>query len=145
MKLYDTANMEWHENTLTRSYYLGSRVALIMYSADDMDSVDKLVLYINEVNLNSPGAKKFLVRNKIDLEDETETVKEEEVDAKLEKAGHFFEPKCKHKVSAKTGEGIEDLIKEIGIALIRKAGSTIRKNEISTFYQNNQPTKSQCC
>ncbi|XP_020912075.1 ras-related protein Rab-1C [Exaiptasia diaphana] len=149
IRLFDTAGMEkWHEKTITRSYYRESRVALIMYSADDMDSVDDLKDYIEDVNRHAPGAKKFLIRNKIDLEDQA--VREEEVEAKLNGKGYSFEKNLKHKISAKDGgQEIEDLLKEVGIVLLKQAKSPKETQTISSFRINTPTTtqsdKNACC
>lgn len=115
--------MEWHEGTVTRSYYLGSRLALIVYSVDDMDSVDDLKTYIHDVLLHAPNAKLFLVRNKIDKEDQT--VQENEVEDKLRNAGYHFKPNCKYSTSAKKfeGDGIDNLIQAIGQVLIKQSNA----------------------
>lgn len=153
MRLYDTAGMEkWHEKTITRSYYIGSRVALILYSADDMDSVDDLNEYITVVNSHAPRAKKFLIRNKIDIEDQA--VMEEEVEGTLKKMGYSFERPVRHNISAKNGQGIDDLLKAVGIALL-KSCTEHKSYEIDRIARsiatsgdgisNESPSSSYCC
>jgi len=148
MQLHDTANTEWHEGTVSRSYYRGSRIALVVYSCEEMDSVDDLTMYIQDVKYHAPNAKLFLIRSKIDLEDQT--VQEDEVDAKLRKAGYSFdEPKCKHSVSSKNGEGVENLLKAVGQVLIKQQHTRqdSTKHHLSSYHveRPNVDSGSKCC
>jgi GTPase SAR1 family protein len=149
MYLCDTAGMEsLHKRNLTRSYYLECQVALLVYSADDMDSVDDLKDYVDDVVSHSPGAKKFLVRNKIDLEDQS--VIEKDVDEKFKKYGYHFAPEWQFKTSASKGDGIKNLLEEIGKVLLKQGKSfkTDEKNSFQVYRQKQKPSKSRsssCC
>ena len=103
--------MERHAS-ITRSYYRGSKFVLLVYSADDEYSLHKLSTIADDVKLYEPAAKLILVRNKIDLPLDQDGVPEEK-----EKV---FLRNIKKKIfanfwtSAKTNEGVENLLKELG-------------------------------
>lgn len=150
MQLWDTAGMEGnkHERNLTRSYYLGTQVALLVYSADDWDSVEDLTKYVEDVKAHAPGAKKFLIRNKTDLPRVEQTVNEQDVDGMFKQHGHVeFETNWKLRTSAITGEGIDILLDEIGDALLRQG--TLKPNARNSFQvykaKPKPHTSSKCC
>jgi GTPase SAR1 family protein len=142
MTLYDTAvGMEYHERTLTKGYYRDSCVALLVYSADSIESVTKLLSCIKEVIGYAPEAKKFIIRNKIDLEDQSAS--EEEVSAQLEGAGYRLSEDFKiFKTSAlwkDNQNGIEDLLLEIGRTILEKTSKRPSKvNQFDSFYARRQ-------
>lgn len=155
MYLWDTAGMEGraHERTLTRSHYVGTQVALLVYSADDWDSVEDLRIYVEDVETHAPGAKMFLIRNKTDLPKAEQTVNEQEVDGMFTKHGHAkFASHWKLKTSALNGEGIGNLLKEVGEALCRQSSlkPADGRNSFQLYRQPKQKPKSSsnsssCC
>ncbi|CAB3978578.1 GTP-binding YPT6 [Paramuricea clavata] len=111
LEFWDTVDLERHAS-ITQSYYRGSKFVLLVYSADDEYSLHKLSTIVDDVKLYEPAAKLILVRNKIDLPLDQDGVPEEK-----EKV---FLRNIKKKIlanfwtSAKTNEGVEDLLKELG-------------------------------
>lgn len=151
--------MEYHERTLTKDYYRDSDIALLVYSADSIESVTRLVSYIAKVNENAPEANKIIIRNKIDLEDQS--VREHEVPAKM-KAKGYISSSIKHfcKTSALNLEdgGIDDLLLKIGKIILarRKAIDSVptpRTNRFDSFRaganqqtrQQTETSQSKCC
>ena len=103
--------MERH-GSVTRSYYRGSKFVLLVYSATDEDSLHRLRGIAKDVKADEPAAKLILVRNKTDLPIGDEGVSEEK-----EKEFLCFEKKkifARFRTSARTGDGVENLIKELG-------------------------------
>ncbi|XP_031565808.1 ras-related protein RABE1c-like [Actinia tenebrosa] len=151
MTLYDSeAGMEYHEKTLTRGYYRNSDVALLVYSADSIDSVTRLVNCITRVNDYAPEATKIVIRNKVDLEDQT--VREHEVSAQITDVGYTIKYFCS--TSALKPSGIDDLLLKIGKIILKKMREPVPVeptiNRFDSFRAGQtQPTdtanKSTCC
>ena len=112
LEFWDTADMERH-GSVTRSYYRGSKFVLLVYSATDEESLHRLRGIAKYVKEDEPAAKLILVRNKTDLPIGDESVSEEkERDFLRSEKKKIFA--TSFRTSAKTGDGIENLIKELG-------------------------------
>lgn len=102
--------MEKHES-ITQSYYRGSKFVLLVYSADDEHSLHGLSGIVDTVKLYEPSAKLILVKNKIDLPVSSDTIPEEREKAIL----RDIEKKviASFSTSAKTPQGVDELLKEL--------------------------------
>ncbi|KAH0787557.1 small GTP-binding protein [Histomonas meleagridis] len=109
LQIWDTAGQERYRG-MTPMYYHGASVAILVYSIDSQDSFDDINNWIQSLkqNCNFDSLQLFLVANKKDKVDER--VISTESGAELAKSidAMFSE------VSAKTGEGIEDLFTTVG-------------------------------
>ena len=141
--------MEKHES-ITQSYYRGSKFVLLVYSADDEYSLHKLSALADTVKQYEPSAKLILVKNKIDLPVSSDTIPEEK-----EKS---FRREIKKKVianfstSAKTPQGVDELLKELAKYSLKSFKSK-KYNDVEDgidpfrLHEENPPQKTDyaCC
>ena len=102
--------MEKHES-MTQSYYRGSKFVLLVYSADDEYSLHRLSGIANMVKRYEPSAKLILLKNKIDLPISSDTIPEEKEKA-LRREIEKNVIAC-FSTSAKTRQGVDDLLKQL--------------------------------
>ena len=77
LQIWDTAGQE-NYRSLTRSYYRGAAIAMIVYDVTRRDSFDHVKQWINEVHMNGNlNTIIVLVANKADLHDRRVVSKEE--------------------------------------------------------------------
>ena len=101
--LYDTAGQEKFKS-LIPMYIRDANIILVVYDITIKDSFTHTEHWVNETkDLKREDAIFVLIGNKIDLDDKRAVSKKEGEDFATEK-GFIF-----HEVSAKTGEGIEQL------------------------------------
>lgn len=125
-EIWDTAGQERY-HSLAPMYYRGAQAAIVVYDVSCEDSFEKAINWVKELHKQSPNTEVIaLVGNKIDLNDER-TVQQEvsfilivlwnlklfQVAKELAQKFNllFFE------TSAKTGENIENLFREIALKL----------------------------
>lgn len=126
--------MEVHQS-LSRPHYHGSAIILLVYSVDDMDSLDQLEYYYKECERHAPGAPRLLIRNKIDLtEESSDFCVPLDEEKKLSKEKFKFAYKKSIKTSAATGQGMDTLKKAIGKILLKH--SLPQQNETSNPFDN---------
>lgn len=108
-EIWDTAGQEKY-HSLAPIYYRNADVAVIVYDLTRKETYERALLWIKELNLLNKKFFVFLVGNKKDLEikEQTET--------------------SVYETSAKTGEGIQQLLLEIGK---RVEGTLPKRNGIS--------------
>ena len=114
IQLWDTLGMERYA-PLTRSHYSNSKIILLVYDSDDMDSLECLESIYDEAIEHAVGADMVLVRNQIDKE--MQMVDEDEAFLKLCRGtgGQRQRILASHMAtSAKTGQGIAELRTELG-------------------------------
>lgn len=112
LQFWDTCGQE-EFSMCTQSLFNNASLAVIVYSIISRKSFDGVNKWLDHVkNLTNKEILIFLVGNKSDLEESREVGKEEGKRL-MEKMGmNFF-----METSAKTGEGVSDLFKEIGVKL----------------------------
>ena len=115
---WDTADMERYDlyDEMPYSYHRGSHFILLVYSAVDEESLYELLRIAEDLKRYGrvPPAKLILVRNKIDLpigEDGVPEEKEKEFLRRMNLKDNFL---ANFWTSAKTNEGVEDLLRELG-------------------------------
>jgi GTPase SAR1 family protein len=116
---WDTADMErydLYDEIMPYSCHRGSHFILLVYSAVDEDSLYELLRIAEDLKQYGrvPPAKLILVRNKIDLpigEDGVPEEKEKEFLRRMNLKDNFL---ANFWTSAKTNEGVEDLLRELG-------------------------------
>ena len=114
LQIWDTCGQEIYRSLIT-NFYRNSSLALIVYSIDKRESFKDIDLWIKELkSKSSPDIKIILVGNKTDLID-VRQVSYEEGAKYLEQPGitRFFE------TSAKTGENIQNIFKDVAIILYK--------------------------
>ena len=146
LQIWDTCGQEIYRSLIT-NFYRNSSLALIVYSIDKRESFKDIDLWIKELkSKSSPDIKIILVGNKTDLID-VRQVSYEEGAKYLEQPGitRFFE------TSAKTGENIQNIFKEVAIILYKdfiKYGDEkelLRSESFQTEKSDMKPQKKSCC
>ena len=119
---------------LTRRHYKDSKVVLLVYDCDDMDSLELLEHVYDDAACHALDATKVLVRNKIDLE--FQLVDIADADTKLRTDDRFA---CHMSTSAKTRDGIDALCTKLGDLLSNT--KPVAKNDGAFQLFNHQPTQ----
>ena len=150
MEIWDTANMERH-GSITQSYYRQSHFVLLVYSAIDESSLQRLFEIVKNVKKYEPAAKLILVRNKIDLPVGSDGISAEREKTFLCEMGEKI--LLNFWTSAKDNEGIENLLKKLGkcsLEMFKRRGSDIDNKVKPNFrpgYDDKRQVKqgSNCC
>ena len=106
-------------DSITESYYRGSRFVLLVYSADDEYSLHKLAGIAKNVKFYEPIAKLVLVKNKIDLHAGNEIIPEDKEKSLLRAMRKEHAIFKMFETSAKKNEGVENLLQELGKHLLK--------------------------
>ena len=125
---------------LTRRHYKGSKVVLLVYDCDDMDSLEVLKDFYDAAAIHAPGAIMILVRNKTDLE--FQNVGIDEAFDKLcggERRRHRNFA-CHMPTSARTGDGIDALCIKLGDLLCNAKPVAKDDGAFQVFKNKPSPT-----
>ena len=119
IKLWDTAGQERYKS-LTQNYFKNAEGVLLTYDITNSESFDNLKEWISSIKKNMEGKDIFIpviiIGNKIDMEESRETSKEDAEKFAKENNYKYFE------TSAKTGEGVDDAIRELVIQILKQNG-----------------------
>ena len=119
IKWWDTAGQERYKS-LTQNYFKNAEGVLLTYDITNSESFDNLKEWISSIKKNMEGKDIFIpviiIGNKIDMEDSRETSKEDAEKFAKENNYKYFE------TSAKTGEGVDDAIRELVIQILKQNG-----------------------
>ena len=146
LQIWDTCGQEIYRS-LIKNFYRNSSLAIIVYSIEQQSSFKDVNLWIKELKVNSsPDIKIVLIGNKSDLQNKRE-VSYEEGKKYLDddEVINFFE------TSAKTGDNIKKLFKEISILLYKdykhfNRGNYVRSaGSFHTKKTDIAKKKSKCC
>ena len=115
LDLWDTAGQE-RFRSINRIFIKDSHCAILGYDITNKSSFKEIKNYhYNKVkNILGDESLIYLVANKIDLIDKVEVSEKEAIDYAKEKGIKYF------RVSAKTGEGVNELLEDISNSLIIK-------------------------
>lgn len=132
--LWDTAGHEQFRS-ITPLYVRGAKVGIIVASVTDLDSFDAISSWIDILNQNQEvNVPSVLAVSKIDIEEPIPEDKIEMIKPRL--AGVYF-------VSAKSGEGVENLFRECAILASKQPKNTLPKQII--VEENKTLKKSKTC
>ena len=110
VKLWDTAGQERFK-ALTQNYFRNAEGVLLAFDVTNEESFNNLKDWINSIKINMEAKNIFLplivVGNKIDMENERDITKEDAENFASENKYKYFE------TSAKTGEGVDEAVKEL--------------------------------
>lgn len=123
LQIWDTAGQEQYQS-LTRQYWLGSQIIIIVYDVtnrDSFDNIDKWLDETKEILNNWQETIIAIVGNKCDLADR-DVEKEEALNFAQQNGFFYFE------TSAKTGENVENLFLEVSESAFKQSHPTIRPN-----------------
>lgn len=137
LTLFDTAGIERHMSTIPPTYFRWSKVIMLVYSLDDVDTFDSLTNWAD----NAAGARAgraqseiitVLVGNKLDLEDERQVLKSR---ARQYAANNDIDDDMIFEVSALDGTGVQEMFDAIAVKI---------KPELVTKLKP-KTQKSNCC
>ena len=118
VRLWDTAGQERFKS-LTPNYFKNAEGVIITYDITSSQSFENLKFWINSIKTNL-GEKNIIipiiiVGNKLDMEDMRDITREEAEKFAKENKYKYFE------TSAKTGEGVDDAIRDLVIQVLEKS------------------------
>ena len=126
VKLWDTAGQERFKS-LTQNYFRNAQGVLLTFDVTNTESFDNLKDWINSIKKNMEGNNVFIpliiIGNKIDMEDSREIQKEDAQKFATENKYKYFE------TSAKTGEGVDDAIRDLVIQVLSSKQANEGKDE----------------
>ncbi|KAK8894974.1 hypothetical protein M9Y10_023416 [Tritrichomonas musculus] len=115
MQIWDTAGQERYR-CLAPIYYRGTNVVFLVYSRDDRSSFSIVDYWINSLNQNgATPTLKFLICNKMDITKGDDLISSNEGTEKAKEIDAVY-----YEVSAKTGNGIIDLVNTVAQMYIEK-------------------------
>lgn len=117
LQIWDTAGHEKFR-TITTSYYKSAQAIIVIYDITNEQSFEHIKNWMVEIDkFAKQGVLRVIVGNKTDLE-ESRVVQKDKGESLAQEFGiKFFE------VSAKNGNGIQELFEGIGKELLEKRGS----------------------
>jgi len=130
----DTAGQE-RFRTLTSSYYRNADAIIIVYDVANQESFDDVDGHIVEGCRYSQRSEKFLVGNKIDLEDQRVITTEQGKELADKHSIYFTE------TSAKSGEGLEELFNVVAKRLMGQAQLNPETTGTIDLIQGKKQTK----
>lgn len=137
LQIWDTAGQE-RFRTLVPMYYRGAKVAIIVFSVDDLKSLDDVEFYADGIiDVAPPPPIIVVVANKIDLADRRCVTREQgETVAKKYNAEYF-------EISAQTGVNLDKMIQRVAEIAITQVNDEVE----STVVINTTPQKKKknCC
>ncbi|XP_059093234.1 ras-related protein RabC-like isoform X1 [Tigriopus californicus] len=109
LQLWDTGGME-RVASITSSYYKYSEAAILVFALDRPDSFHVLSQHLLDIVTYAENAKIFLCGNKFDLKSRIQ-VTDGEMEAFSEQCHNLMSGL--YKTSCKTGEGVEEMFRDI--------------------------------
>ena len=138
LQIWDTAGQEKYKG-LAPLYFRGSNVAFIVYSVSDRSSFDGVDAWVNRLKESTDTpVSVFLIANKIDMINNIE-VQSINGQQKAEEIGAKF-----YEVSAKTGEGIDDLFAEVP-EIFSNCSNVKVETVLKQSNQTDKNAKKDCC
>ena len=113
LQLWDTGGME-RVASITSSYYKYSEAAILVFALDNPDSFHVLSQHLLDIVTYAENAKIFLCGNKFDLKSRV-SVSDSDMDAFCEQCHNLVSGV--YKASCKTGEGVQEMFKDIASQL----------------------------
>lgn len=136
-EIWDTAGQERYRS-LASMYYRNAQAAIVVYDITQPESLDKAKYWINELQKQTNNDILIaLVGNKLDLENERKISKESAESFANDLGLLYFE------VSAKSGENIQTLFKQIALRmpfksqLLKSNNNKINGNSINSNNNNS--------
>ena len=124
LHLWDTAG-QCRFRTIISSYYRGAHGVILVYDITNYDSFKELEYWLAEIQKYNTGQPLiYVIGNKVDLNRCRTVPREKAVNFCKSHGFHFIE------ASAKSGEGVEIIFKEITMNIIDQYGSTIETRPV---------------
>ncbi|XP_059616669.1 ras-related protein Rab-30 [Phlebotomus argentipes] len=116
LQLWDTGGME-RVASITSSYYKFAEAAILVFALDNATSFHSLSQHMLEIVTYAENAKIYLCGNKSDLESaNTPQVTDADMEAFCEQCHSLIS--ATYKTSCKTGDGVEEMFKDIATHLV---------------------------
>ena len=133
LSIWDTAGQD-RLRQIARHFIKGAHCVILGYDITTKRSFSDIQEFWYNHAKNIVGEKSlfYLVANKIDLIGEEEVSEKEAIEYAKEKGIKYF------RVSAKTGEGVNELFADISYSLIIKFKNKIDKNDINLIREISQ-------
>ena len=132
LQVWDSSGLERFRN-ITQIYYRNSHLIAFVYAINDRNSFENIPNWVKEVKTQNKDAKFLLVGNKCDLKKKQREVTTEEAKKYAEDNNmKFFE------VSAKTGEGINDMFNYIISELLKEKEPGLFDNQYKNDIKFNK-------
>ncbi|EKE42576.1 Ras family protein [Entamoeba nuttalli P19] len=137
LQIWDTAGQERFA-TLTGNYFRNAMAAIIMFDVSNKESFENIPNWVEQCCKCDGKHIIFIAGNKIDLEDRVVSKEEAEEKAKELKLKYF-------EVSAKTGDGIEDLFNELIKEIMKTPFCNEQEKEGVELDGQKKQKKGGCC
>ena len=132
IKIWDTAGQERYKS-LTQNYFRNAEGVILTFDVTSTESFGNLKYWISSFKENMEKKNIFIpviiIGNKIDLVDSREINKEDAEKFSKEKNYKYFE------TSAKTGEGVDEAIKELVNQVLKQNGQKDDQKETRNSVQ----------
>lgn len=115
LQLWDTGGME-RVASVTSSYYKFAEGAILVFALDNAASFHSLSQLLLDIVTYAENAKIFICGNKSDMEGREPQVTDAEVEAFCEQCHSLIS--ATYKTSCKTGDGIEEMFRDIANTLV---------------------------
>jgi small GTP-binding protein len=142
LHIWDTAGQERYRG-MAPMYFRGAHVAVLVYSVCDAQSFAGIDKWIESLRDNADAnIIKFLIGNKIDLEDDRIVSFEAGTEKAAALQSHF------HEVSAKTGYGIDDFFQEVAKLYLELSAPQKEEAPPAVVLDNSitpKKKRSKCC
>ncbi|XP_050082047.1 ras-related protein Rab-30 [Anopheles aquasalis] len=125
LQLWDTGGME-RVASVTSSYYKFAEAAILVFALDNESSFHALSQHMLDVVTYAENAKIFLVGNKVDVETsggDPPPVTDADMESFCEQCHSLIS--ATFKTSCKTGEGIEEMFRDIASTLVESNRSRL--------------------
>ena len=143
VKIWDTAGQERYK-ALTKGFFRNAQGIILVYDVSNYDSFRHLENWMQTIKDHEADSyyktPVILIANKIDLKKKTVSKKDGEEFAQKEGYSYF-------EVSAKTGEGVDNAIRELVIKVMKNAAnrSKLGENKKLKMDDSDIKKKSKCC
>ncbi|EMD44701.1 small GTPase EhRabD2, putative [Entamoeba histolytica HM-3:IMSS] len=137
LQIWDTAGQERFA-TLTGNYFRNAMAAIIMFDVSNKESFENIPNWVEQCCKSDGKHIIFIAGNKIDLENRVVSKEEAEEKAKELKLKYF-------EVSAKTGDGIEDLFNELIKEIMKTPFCNEQEKEGVELDGQKKQKKGGCC
>lgn len=140
LMVWDTVGTE-RFRTLTRNYYRNAHGCLLVFTVDEPETLSKLAQWAEDADNYAESALKVLVANKVDNKSCTS-------EDKVRAFAHHYNCDIVFSVSAKTGQGIDDMFAIIAEKLISRDNHSLLRQQ--KFFEDvhtldSQESKVTCC
>jgi len=131
LQLWDTGGME-RVASITSSYYKYSEAAILVFSLDNPDTFHILSQHLLDIVTYAENAKIFLCGNKYDQKSRIQ-ITDSDMEAFCEQCHNLVSGV--YKTSCKTGEGVEEMFKDIGsqLAMTNRSRMELQAIEETSF------------